>query len=317
MKVGIEDEPAGDAAGRRGQGHRIVRPEPGLPAALERGVDRGRQARGLDRRSRDQGGLPARGRRGGLREGATDSPRWAKARRDRGHRGRSNSLLSRRRSSRSRRRSREWPDKPPCLATCALLALRLLALAACNKPAAEAPKAIRPVLSMVVAQSSASGLALAGTVQPRVQTAFAFRVLGRMIARPVNAGDLVDKDQVLAAIDATALKLAAQAAAAELASSEAPLANATGVAERQSALLKSSATTQAQLERASSRAPPRKAASTRAQAAFAKAQRATRLRGAQFGFRRHCHLRRRRGRPDRFAGPGGRRPSPSPARATR
>jgi RND family efflux transporter MFP subunit len=150
-------------------------------------------------------------------------------------------------------------------------ALAILALAACNKPV-DPPKAIRPVLSIKVEQSSAAGLALAGTVQPRVQTVFAFRVLGRVIARPVNTGDLVEKGQELAAIDPVALKLAAQSAEAELSSGEATLANALGVEDRQSQLLKSNATTQALLESAQQALASAQGTVTRARAALAKAR---------------------------------------------
>ena len=81
----------------------------------------------------------------------------------------------------------------------------LVFLGACQKTTAPPPKPIRPVLSMVVAQSSTNGLALAGMVQPRVQTAFAFRVLGRLIARPVNVGDLACNGMNVGSIDAHAL----------------------------------------------------------------------------------------------------------------
>lgn len=147
----------------------------------------------------------------------------------------------------------------------------LLLLGACDKPQTPEAKPVRPVLSMIVAQSSADALELAGTVQPRVQTAFAFRVLGRMIARPVNVGDLVGQGAVLAAIDPIALELAARAAAADLASSQAQLANAAGVEERQAQLLKTDATTQALYDTASQALASAKASVTRAQAALAKA----------------------------------------------
>ena len=147
-----------------------------------------------------------------------------------------------------------------------------LSLAACQKPAAEAPAPMRPVLSMVVAPSFDSGLALAGTVQARVQTVFAFRVLGRMIARPVNTGDFVEKGQILAAIDPVALRFAAQSAEAALSSSEAQLANAIGVEERQSQLLKTNATTQALYEAAEQSRAAAQAGVTQAQSALVKAR---------------------------------------------
>jgi RND family efflux transporter MFP subunit len=156
------------------------------------------------------------------------------------------------------------------LAAAPAVALLSLFLAGCQKPVAEAGRPVRPVLSTVVSQSSANGLALAGTVQPRFQTAFAFRVLGRLVARPVNTGDLVEKGQILAAIDPIALKLAAQAAAAELSSSQAQLANAIGVEDRQSQLLKTSSTTQALFEAAQQSRAAAEANEARARSALAK-----------------------------------------------
>jgi RND family efflux transporter MFP subunit len=158
------------------------------------------------------------------------------------------------------------------LRTLASLGL-LIALGGCDKTTTEAAKpVVRPVLSMKVEQASASGLTLAGSIQPRVQTSFAFRVLGRVIARPVNTGDVVAKGQTLAAIDPVALKFAAQSAEAELSSGEAQLTNAIGVEDRQSQLLKSNATTQAQLDTAQQALAAAQATTTRARAALVKAR---------------------------------------------
>jgi RND family efflux transporter MFP subunit len=147
-----------------------------------------------------------------------------------------------------------------------------LSLMACQKPPPEAPAPVRPVLSLVVSPTFDSGLALAGTVQARVQTVFAFRVLGRLIARPVNTGDLVEKGQILAAIDPVALRFAAQSAEAALSSSEAQLANAIGVEERQSQLLKTNSTTQALYEAAEQSRAAAQAGVTQAQSALVKAR---------------------------------------------
>ena len=75
-----------------------------------------------------------------------------------------------------------------------------LAMAGC-KQEAKAPEPVRPVLSAVL-QPVASGSTVAvGTVQPRYETNLGFRVLGRLIARPVNVGDLVAEGQMVSAID--------------------------------------------------------------------------------------------------------------------
>ncbi len=157
----------------------------------------------------------------------------------------------------------------PLGAIAALGALTLLC--ACDKPHPPAAETVRPVLSMLVAQSPVNALQLAGTVQPRIQTAFAFRVLGRMTARPVNVGDLVVKGQVLGAIDPVSLELNARADAAVLANSQAQLTNAAGVEERQKQLLTTGSTTQALYDSAEQSLASAQAGVTSAQAALDKA----------------------------------------------
>ena len=152
-----------------------------------------------------------------------------------------------------------------------LVLLAALALAACDKPPT-APPPIRPVLSLKVTQSDVDPLSLAGTVQARIDTQFSFRVLGRLTSRPVNIGDPIKKDQTLAAIDPLALQLAVRSAEADLASAQAQLANSLGVAERQSTLLKTNATTQAQVEIAEQGRGSAQAGQARAAAALAKAR---------------------------------------------
>ncbi|MGO4869648.1 MAG: efflux RND transporter periplasmic adaptor subunit [Roseiarcus sp.] len=143
-------------------------------------------------------------------------------------------------------------------------------LSGCHAQRASEANPVRPVLSTVVAQSSANALTLAGSVQPRIETEFSFRVLGRLIARPVNVGDLVQQGQTLAAIDPIALELAVKAAAADLSNAQAQLANAAGVEERQRALLTTSATTQAGYDAAQQGLAAAQANLTRADAALAK-----------------------------------------------
>ena len=77
------------------------------------------------------------------------------------------------------------------------------------------------MLTAVVAPVPSGSAVAVGTVEPRFKTDIGFRVLGRLIARPVNVGDLVDQGQTLAAIDSTALKLAVQSAKAEQAKAQA------------------------------------------------------------------------------------------------
>src|SRR6202049_1661029 len=82
-----------------------------------------------------------------------------------------------------------------------------LAMAGC-KQEAKAPEPVRPVLSAVLQPAATGGTVAVGTVQPRYETNLGFRVLGRLIARPVNVGDLVAEGQTIAATDTTALESA-------------------------------------------------------------------------------------------------------------
>jgi multidrug efflux system membrane fusion protein len=94
-----------------------------------------------------------------------------------------------------------------------LIALPILALlAACDEP--PPPREIvRPVRSVVVAlEASRAQVHYAGEVRSRYETALAFRVPGKLVARLVDVGDTVRAGQALARIDS--FDLAQQAAAA-------------------------------------------------------------------------------------------------------
>jgi multidrug efflux pump subunit AcrA (membrane-fusion protein) len=70
------------------------------------------------------------------------------------------------------------------------------------KQEAKAPEPVLPVLSAVLQPAAPGSTMAVGTVQPRYETNLGFRVLGRLIARPVNVGDLVAEGQTIAAVDA-------------------------------------------------------------------------------------------------------------------
>jgi multidrug efflux pump subunit AcrA (membrane-fusion protein) len=106
-----------------------------------------------------------------------------------------------------------------------------LALAGCQQET-KAPEPVRPVLSTVLQSSRSDGALAVGVVEPRFKTSLAFRVLGRLTARPVNVGDLVAEGQTVGAIDSTALELAVRAVKADLAKADAQLANARATEER-------------------------------------------------------------------------------------
>ena len=153
--------------------------------------------------------------------------------------------------------------------TASILAVTLVT-SGCNQKT-EAPEPVRPVLSTVVEPTLPGSTVAVGTVEPRYTTSIGFRVLGRLIARPVNVGDLVEEGQILAAIDSTALELAVQSTRAELSRSKARLANASATEERKRTLIVSDSTTKASLDDAEFALAGAEASVARAQANLTKA----------------------------------------------
>jgi RND family efflux transporter MFP subunit len=145
-----------------------------------------------------------------------------------------------------------------------------LVLAGC-KQEAKRPEPIRPVLSIVLQPAASGGTAAIGTVQPRYEANLGFRVLGRLIARPVNVGDLVAKGQTIAAVDSTALELAVRSTKADLSKAQASLENATRAEDRKQILIKSDATTKQSLDDAEQLRAGAQATVARASAGLAKA----------------------------------------------
>src|SRR3954452_12874285 len=144
------------------------------------------------------------------------------------------------------------------------------ALAGCEQEG-KAPAPVRPVLSAVLQPAPSETAAAVGTIEPRYETNLGFRVLGRLIARPVNVGDLVAEGQTIAAVDATALELAVRSAKADLSKSEALLENAIETEERKRILIKTDATTKQTLDDAEQVRAGAQATAARARANLAKA----------------------------------------------
>src|SRR3954464_4048018 len=144
------------------------------------------------------------------------------------------------------------------------------ALAGCEQEA-KAPALVRPVLSAILQPAASGSTAAVGTIQPRYETNLGFRVLGRLIARPVNVGDLVAEGQTIAAIDSTALELAVRSAKADLSKADALLENAIGTEERKRILIKTDATTKQTLDDAEQVRAGTQASTARARANLAKA----------------------------------------------
>src|SRR5260370_1676690 len=145
-----------------------------------------------------------------------------------------------------------------------------LAMAGC-KQEARAPEPVRPVLSAVLQPASTDSTTAVGTAQPRYESNLGFRLLGRLITRPVNVGDLVAEGQTIAAIDPTALELAVRSAKADLSKAEALLENAIGTEERKRILIKTDATSKQTLDDAEQIRAGAQASSARRRANLANA----------------------------------------------
>jgi membrane fusion protein, multidrug efflux system len=145
-----------------------------------------------------------------------------------------------------------------------------LVMAGC-KQEARAPEPVRPVLSTVLEPTASDSALVVGTVQPRYETNLGFRVLGRLIARPVNVGELVAEGQTIAAIDPTAFELAVRSARAGLSKAKAQLENASGNEDRKRILIKSDATTKQTLDDAEQVRAAAEASTARAYANLSKA----------------------------------------------
>jgi membrane fusion protein, multidrug efflux system len=145
-----------------------------------------------------------------------------------------------------------------------------LAMAGCQQETT-VPEPVRPVLSTILQPAALGSTVAVGTVQPRYETNLGFRVMGRLIARPVNVGDLVVKGQVVAAIEPTSLDLAVRSAKADLSKTEALLENAIGTEERKRILIKTDATTKQMLDDAEQVRAGAQASTARARANLSKA----------------------------------------------
>ncbi len=118
-----------------------------------------------------------------------------------------------------------------------LIAALACALAGCGngKAVEEAP---RPVLTQVVVPGAAATRDVySGEVRARHETDLGFRVGGKIVARPVDAGARVKRGQLLARLDPEDARLAAQAAHAQLASAQSDLTLAKAELDRHADLL--------------------------------------------------------------------------------
>ncbi|HKM70508.1 MAG TPA: efflux RND transporter periplasmic adaptor subunit [Stellaceae bacterium] len=129
-----------------------------------------------------------------------------------------------------------------------LLAVAIV-LASCKPDAkVEAPE-IRPVRTVTAAKGEVGEtVVLTGHVQAENEPAFAFRIGGRMIERPVNVGARVEAGQVLAKLDPENELNELRSAEAALAAAQGQLTYARGDFERQRQLLANGHTPRARFD---------------------------------------------------------------------
>ncbi|MCU0756775.1 MAG: efflux RND transporter periplasmic adaptor subunit [Xanthomonadales bacterium] len=113
----------------------------------------------------------------------------------------------------------------------------MLFLSACRQ--AEAPAALpRPVQVQAVTLRDAGAFdAYAGEVRAHWEADLSFRIAGKLIARPVDIGSQVKRDQVIARLDPEDLGLRRRASAAALAAARADAATASAERDRYRELL--------------------------------------------------------------------------------
>lgn len=148
-----------------------------------------------------------------------------------------------------------------------------LTLAACGQKAEAPVPIVRPVLSVIAhATTSETVGPYVGAIEPRYETPLSFQTSGRVVARPVEVGDLVTKGQLLASLDASVQQYQLASAQANLASAQSQYNNLAASEERARALVASGASAQAQLDSATSAAETANAQLAQAKASLARAQ---------------------------------------------
>ena len=155
--------------------------------------------------------------------------------------------------------------------SCLVLILPLV-LAACQREAPAPVEVVRPVRSVIVQPESVStALRLPGELRPRVETAYGFRIGGRVAQRLVSVGDPVASGQVLARLDPADSLAMADAAQASLAAARTDARLAAAELARQQSLRAQGFISAASLERFQANA---QATESRVQAAEAQLRQA-------------------------------------------
>jgi RND family efflux transporter MFP subunit len=126
-----------------------------------------------------------------------------------------------------------------------LLLACMLPVAGCNEVAPKAPE-VKSVRTLVVDPHPIDDDRRAvGEVRPRYESELAFRVAGKMVARVVDVGAVVQKGDVLARLDEQDYRNKLKSAEADLVAADAVFVEAQGTEERYRQLLASGSTTRA------------------------------------------------------------------------
>jgi len=124
------------------------------------------------------------------------------------------------------------------------------AVSGCEKPPPPASQ-VRPVRAITVEQRAGGEIiSLTGQVRAKDQAGLAFRLDGRMIARPVNLGDVLAAGQIIARLDPQIQQSSLRSAQANLSSVEAQLKEAHITLWREQELLKNGWTSRAKFDKA-------------------------------------------------------------------
>lgn len=124
-------------------------------------------------------------------------------------------------------------------------------LAACRPPEEPRPPEIRPVrVTTVEKQAGGQTISLTGTVQAEAEVNLAFRIDGRMIARPINVGDTLHAGQLVAELDPQNEQSALQGARASLAAARGQFVEARTNFDRFRDLAAQGAVARSELDRA-------------------------------------------------------------------
>lgn len=141
----------------------------------------------------------------------------------------------------------------------------------CKKTDVELDEPVRPVLSIVARPRGPGETGYSGIIEPRYQADLSFRLLGRIVSRDVDVGDQVKVGQTLAKLDPVELEIAVRSATASVSNAIAQRDNAAKSLGRQTKLLATNASSQADFDVAKKNAEAATSALAQAQTDLDKA----------------------------------------------